>query len=110
MATNTADWLNLNQTQFIEMADTIWGHPEIRWEEFQSSKLQADFMEEAGFDVTWDVGGITTAFMAEWSNGPADGSAGCGGVERAGLCHRVEGAPRTDRSDPRTCRSGGRRG
>ncbi|MEM9775886.1 MAG: amidohydrolase, partial [Chloroflexota bacterium] len=65
----TADWLNSNQNQFIEMADTIWGHPEIRWEEFKSSKLQADFMEEAGFDVTWDIGGITTAFMAEWRNG-----------------------------------------
>ena len=26
-------------------------------------------MEEAGFEVTWDVGGITTAFMAEWTNG-----------------------------------------
>ena len=65
----TADWLNNNQNQFIEMADTIWGHPEIRWEEFQSSKLQADYMEEAGFEVTWDVGGITTAFMAEWTNG-----------------------------------------
>lgn len=66
---DVAEWLNNNQKPFIEMADTIWGHPEIRWEEFKSSKLQADYMEEVGFDVTWDVGGITTAFMAEWKNG-----------------------------------------
>ncbi|MFT5196950.1 MAG: aminobenzoyl-glutamate utilization protein B [Cellvibrionaceae bacterium] len=66
---NVADWLNNNQNQFIEMADTIWGHPEIRWQEFKSSKLQADYMEEAGFDVKWDIGGITTAFVAEWKSG-----------------------------------------
>lgn len=70
---DVADWLDANQAQFIEMADEIWAHPEIRWEEFKSSKLQADYMEEAGFEVTWDSGGISTAFIAEWKNGNGDG-------------------------------------
>ena len=35
-------------------------------------------MEEAGFEVTWDIGGLNTAFIAEWSNGegPVIGFAG----------------------------------
>lgn len=70
---DVASWLEANQDQFIQMADEIWSHPEIRWEEFKSSKLQADYMEEAGFDVTWDVGGITTAFTAAWTNGDGSG-------------------------------------
>ncbi len=44
------------------MADEIWARPEIRFQEFFASKLQADFLEEAGFDITWDVGGMNTAF------------------------------------------------
>ena len=71
-------WLDRNQQHFIGLADEIWKTPEIRFQEFKSSKLQADFMEEAGFDVTWDVGGLNTAFVAEWSNGdgPIIGFAG----------------------------------
>lgn len=64
-----AQWLDQNQGHFIEMADEIWANPEIRFQEFKSSKLQADFMEEAGFDITWDIGGLNTAFVAEWKNG-----------------------------------------
>lgn len=71
-------WLDDNQQQFINMADEIWANPEIKWEEFKASKLQAEFMEEAGFDISWDIGGISTAFTAEWSNGdgPIFGFAG----------------------------------
>lgn len=70
---DVADWLTANQDQFIQMADEIWDYSEIRWQEFKSSKLQADYMEEAGFDITWDIGGITTGFVAEWKNGDGSG-------------------------------------
>ena len=70
---DVADWLDANEKQFIDMADEIWATPEIRWEEFKSSKLQADYMEEAGFEVAWDSGGISTAFIAEWKNGDGSG-------------------------------------
>jgi aminobenzoyl-glutamate utilization protein B len=70
-------WLERNESHFVAMADEIWAHPEIRFEEFKASKLQADFLEEAGFAMTWDIGGISTAFMAEWGSGePIIGFAG----------------------------------
>ncbi|MCA9995201.1 MAG: amidohydrolase [Anaerolineales bacterium] len=75
--TEIVNWLNRNQSNFTAMADEIWANPEIRFEEFKASKLQADFLEEVGFAITWDVGGISTAFMAEWgSGGPIIGFAG----------------------------------
>jgi aminobenzoyl-glutamate utilization protein B len=59
------------------MADQIWATPELAWEEFKSSKLQADLLEAEGFEITWDVGGISTAFVAEWGQGrPILGFAG----------------------------------
>ena len=75
--TEIVNWLDRNQSNFTTMADEIWANPEIRFEEFKASKLQADFLEEVGFAITWDVGGISTAFMAEWgSGGPVIGFAG----------------------------------
>ena len=62
-------WLDDNQQLYTQMADEIWANPEIRFEEFKASKLQADFLEEAGFDITWDIGGLNTAFSAEYTHG-----------------------------------------
>ena len=63
------DWLNENQPAFTAMSDQIWAAPEIAWHEFKSSRLQADYLEEKGFSITWDVGGLNTAFLAEWGTG-----------------------------------------
>ncbi|TVR58593.1 MAG: amidohydrolase [Spirochaetaceae bacterium] len=63
------EWLDQNDTQFIELADAIWRTPEVAWHEFTSSKLQAVLLEEHGFRIRWDVGGISTAFVAEWGEG-----------------------------------------
>ena len=65
-------WLDANQGRFTAMSDAIWEHPEVAWQEFRSSKLQADFLAAEGFRVTWDLGGINTAFVAEWGERPAD--------------------------------------
>ena len=62
-------WLDDNQQPFIEVSDAIWATPETAWQEFKSSKLQADFMEKQGFEITWDIGDINTAFVAEWGKG-----------------------------------------
>lgn len=64
-----AGWIESNRDVFIEIADAIWEKPEVAWKEFEASKLQADFLTQAGFDVTWDLGGINTAFVAEWGSG-----------------------------------------
>ncbi len=63
------DWLEENQPRFIHMANEIWKRPEILWEEFFASQLQADFLREEGFKVTQDVAGMNTAFVAEWGEG-----------------------------------------
>jgi aminobenzoyl-glutamate utilization protein B len=66
---NITDWLDQNQSQFIAMADQIWHNPELAWREFNASRLQADWLEKEGFSIRWDIGGIQTAFIAEWGQG-----------------------------------------
>lgn len=63
------NWLDENRKPFIEMADQIWRTPEVAWQEFKSPRLQADYLENEGFSITWDVGGLNTAFVAEWGEG-----------------------------------------
>jgi aminobenzoyl-glutamate utilization protein B len=63
------DWLEENRFSFIALSDEIWAHPEIALKEFKSSKLQADFLAAQDFDITWDIGGLNTAFVAEWGSG-----------------------------------------
>jgi len=65
-AQTVLNWLDQNQSQFTAMADQIWRTPELAWKEFQASRLQADYLENQGFSITWDVGGSNTAFVAEW--------------------------------------------
>jgi aminobenzoyl-glutamate utilization protein B len=62
-------WLEDNRQQFIDISDAIWVHPEVAWHEFEASKLQADFLQAEGFRIRWDIGGINTAFAAEWGAG-----------------------------------------
>jgi aminobenzoyl-glutamate utilization protein B len=63
------DWLDENQISFIKMADQIWATPEVAWKEFKSSRVQAEYLESEGFQITWDLAGINTAFVAEWGQG-----------------------------------------
>ncbi|MCJ7624130.1 MAG: amidohydrolase [Anaerolineaceae bacterium] len=62
-------WLDESKNQFAAIADFIWENPETAYKEFKSSKIQADFLAEKGFTITWDIGGINTAFIAEWGEG-----------------------------------------
>jgi len=69
-------WLEDNRERFIAMSDDIWAHPEIRWEEYRASKLQADFLADEGFTV-WSIEEMPTAFIAEYGQGqPIIGFAG----------------------------------
>ncbi len=63
------EWLEENQADFNAMADQIWATPELAFQEFVSSKIQADYLEQAGFEITWHVGGLNTAFVAAWGQG-----------------------------------------
>ncbi|MEM5775691.1 MAG: hypothetical protein AAGU05_11890, partial [Anaerolineaceae bacterium] len=63
------EWLDQNRTDFFDMADRIWEYAEISHREFKSSKLQADYLEQQGFKIEWEIGGLQTAFTAEWGTG-----------------------------------------
>ncbi|MDQ2785495.1 MAG: amidohydrolase, partial [Chloroflexota bacterium] len=63
-----ADWLEERQERFIQMADTIWANPEVALTESKACVLQADALARDGFTITRDVGGLPTAFMAEWGS------------------------------------------
>lgn len=74
---DVVDWLEENQALFTNLSDEIWANPELAFQEFKASKLQAVFLEEEGFSVDWDAAGISTAFIAEWGEGkPVIGFAG----------------------------------
>ncbi len=64
-----ADWLDEHERRFTRMSDEIWDNPELQFMEFKASKLQADFLEAEGFRINWDIGGLSTAFAAEWGSG-----------------------------------------
>ena len=63
------DWLAAESAAFTGMADDIWSHPETAFREQHASKLQAKYLESAGFRVRWGLGGMDTAFVAEWGTG-----------------------------------------
>jgi len=57
------------QEKFRKISDAIWSYAELGLEEYKSSKLLADTLEEAGFKVDRGVAGMPTAFVASWSHG-----------------------------------------
>lgn len=57
------------EQQFEALSDQIWEFAEPRYQEFHSSALQADFLEQEGFTVTRNLGGIATAFSASFGSG-----------------------------------------
>jgi aminobenzoyl-glutamate utilization protein B len=54
---------------FVSLADHIWQLAEIRFKEHKSAAAHVAVLEEEGFHITRDVGGIDTAFVAEWGRG-----------------------------------------
>jgi aminobenzoyl-glutamate utilization protein B len=66
-----------HEKEFEAVSDKIWDFAEYRFVEFKSAELQAKFLEERGFTVTRRLGGMETAFKAEWGeNGPVIGFLG----------------------------------
>ena len=63
------DWFTNKETEVIETASYIFNHPEIAFEETDSSKCLARFLEKEGFAITWNIGDMETAFLATWGKG-----------------------------------------
>jgi aminobenzoyl-glutamate utilization protein B len=54
---------------FIKISDRIWDFAETRFEEYQSAELISGALEQAGFSVEKEVGGIKTAFIGSYGSG-----------------------------------------
>lgn len=65
------NWLNQPQTieKFGKIADVIWSYAELGLQEFKSSKLLADNLEDAGFKVERGLAGMPTCFVASYGSG-----------------------------------------
>jgi aminobenzoyl-glutamate utilization protein B len=57
------------RNQFINISDKIWACPETRFQEYQSSEILCNALEEEGFQVEREVGGIKTAFIGTYGSG-----------------------------------------
>ena len=63
------EWLEERQGRFVQMANTIWEHPEVALAEVRACRLQRDDLAADGFTITDSIGDLPTAFLAEWSSG-----------------------------------------
>src|SRR5512138_1069844 len=65
------DWLSKPDTvaKFGRISDSIWEYAELGLQEFRSSKLLADTLEEAGFTVERNLAGMPTCFVATYGSG-----------------------------------------
>jgi len=65
------DWLS--QPEVVEkygrMSDAIWSYAELGMQEFKSSKLIADNLEQNGFKVERGLAGMPTCFTAVYGSG-----------------------------------------
>jgi len=65
------EWLGQKeQVEFFgRISDRIWSYAELGLQEFKSSKLLADTLEQAGFKVERGLAGMPTCFVATYGQG-----------------------------------------
>ena len=65
------DWLSQPEIveKFGKISDAIWSYAELGLQEFKSSALLADTLEEAGFTVERNLAGMPTCFVATYGSG-----------------------------------------
>ncbi|CDX52775.1 putative peptidase, aminobenzoyl-glutamate utilization protein [Mesorhizobium plurifarium] len=62
---------------YCALSDRIWAIPELAFEEYRSVAEHINMLEREGFRITRNVGGLPTAFLAEYgSGGPVVGILG----------------------------------
>ncbi len=66
---SVTEWVDEREQRFIAIADEIWANPELALAEFKACKLQSESLADDGFTITDNIGGLPTAFMAEFKQG-----------------------------------------
>src|SRR3954453_1360712 len=64
-------WTNVDRKspEYIELADRVWGTPELAYGEHRSAAAHLEQLEREGFRITKNVADIPTALMAEAGEG-----------------------------------------
>jgi len=57
------------QDLFIELSSKIWGYAELPYQEFKSSKLLMEALENEGFSIKSNIADMPTAFTATFGSG-----------------------------------------
>ena len=55
--------------QAVKLSRELAEHPELPYEEFESSRKMVEILRNAGFQVTYPYAGYETAYCAEFDNG-----------------------------------------
>jgi len=61
--------VDAKSADYCALSDRIWDMPELAFEEHRSVQEQITMLEREGFRITKNVGGMATAFVAEWGTG-----------------------------------------
>lgn len=64
-----SELLENKRSVFIEVSDRIWEYAEVRFEELQSAALFCQALEQEGFGVEREAGGLQTALIGSWGTG-----------------------------------------
>jgi aminobenzoyl-glutamate utilization protein B len=100
--TDAFEFLERNQRAIAQLGDSIFYFGELGMQEFETTKLMTDLLEESGFTVERGISGIPTAFMASYGSGEpvvaihTEFDANPGNSQVAGVNERreiVDGAP-----------------
>jgi amidohydrolase len=78
-----ATTISTDAERLIRLSEQLHAHPEVGWEEHNSSRWVAEALAEAGYDVTPAYLGLDTAFHATIGSGPF----------RLGLCAEYDALP-----------------
>ncbi|HEY0288061.1 MAG TPA: M20 family metallopeptidase [Pseudomonas sp.] len=62
-------YIDSHQQPFCALADHIWDLAELKFAEHQSCETHARTLEQAGFRVQRNLGGLPTAMLAEYGSG-----------------------------------------
>jgi aminobenzoyl-glutamate utilization protein B len=62
-------WIDENKSNIIKLSDEIWDCAELGLLEYNSAKLMVTELNRHGFKITEGVGGMPTAFVAEYGSG-----------------------------------------
>jgi aminobenzoyl-glutamate utilization protein B len=63
------EWLDERSERFVGMSDAIWREPQVALRESAACALQIADLRAEGFRIQENVGGLPTAFVAEWGKG-----------------------------------------